>query len=159
MGNHFHHAIQVSAVKLGAIMQRIMTGHALTFNRRNDRTGHLFQARHDACLCLTERYLANLIRYIHLNPLSLIAPKWKEEGIADWAQAEEFLRAYAFSSYREYAGAEEARPETGLLLEMLGGAAGYQAFMRGWKPGKEVGLSKRSDLGHSKRSDLGLLKG
>lgn len=69
MGNHFHFAIQVGPVKLGTIMQRVMTGHALRFNRNHKRTGHLFQARHQEALCLDDRYLANLIRYIHLNPV------------------------------------------------------------------------------------------
>jgi hypothetical protein len=69
MPNHFHLAIKVSAVPLGSFMHRILTGHALTFNRRYDREGHLFQARHRAKLCLNDRYLLALIRYIQMNPV------------------------------------------------------------------------------------------
>lgn len=69
MGNHFHLAMQVGPVPLAVIMQRLLTGYALTFNQRHNRTGHLFQARYKAILCRDERYLAGLIRYIHLNPV------------------------------------------------------------------------------------------
>jgi REP element-mobilizing transposase RayT len=69
MGNHFHLALKVSRIPLSILMHRILTGHAITFNHRHDRTGHLFQRRHEAKLCLTDAYLAALIRYIHLNPV------------------------------------------------------------------------------------------
>lgn len=69
MGNHFHLAIQVGTVTLSSIMHRLLTGHAKAMNRRGDRTGHLFWSRHEAILCCDEKYLAGLIRYIHLNPV------------------------------------------------------------------------------------------
>ncbi|MCR4295507.1 MAG: transposase, partial [Elusimicrobia bacterium] len=69
MGNHFHLAIKVGAVPLSSVLQRILTSHALTFNIRHDRTGHLFQARYRSNLCLTDAYLTALIRYIHMNPV------------------------------------------------------------------------------------------
>ncbi len=69
MGNHFHLAIRVGQIPLSAIMQRTLGGYARPFNERNERTGHLFQARYKACLCLDDRYLAGLIRYIHMNPV------------------------------------------------------------------------------------------
>lgn len=69
MGNHFHLAIQVSLVSLSAVMQRLQTSYCMRFNWRHERTGHLFQARHKASLCVDERYLTGLIRYIHMNPV------------------------------------------------------------------------------------------
>lgn len=69
MGNHFHLAVRVGAVALASVMQRLLTGYSMTFNRRHDRTGHLFQARYKAILCLDDRYLAGLIHYIHMNPV------------------------------------------------------------------------------------------
>ena len=69
MGNHFHLALKVGRTPLSILMHRVLTGHALTFNRRHERTGHLFQSRHEAKLCLTDTYLTALIRYIHLNPV------------------------------------------------------------------------------------------
>ena len=50
-------------------MRRLLTGHAVTFNRRHRRHGHLFQNRYKSILCQEEVYLKELVRYIHLNPL------------------------------------------------------------------------------------------
>lgn len=69
MGNHFHLALKTRTVPLSAFMQRILTSHSLSFNRKYGRTGHLFQARYKAVLCLDQAYLACLIRYIHMNPV------------------------------------------------------------------------------------------
>ncbi|MBI2787440.1 MAG: transposase [Elusimicrobia bacterium] len=69
MSNHFHLALQVGNTLLSSIMHRFLTGYACGFNRRLDREGHLFQARHRAIICADEAYLAALIRYIHQNPV------------------------------------------------------------------------------------------
>jgi putative transposase len=69
MGNHFHLAIQVEAVTLSAFMQRLLTTYCMMFNRKHERTGHLFEARYKANLCEDDLYLARLIPYIHMNPV------------------------------------------------------------------------------------------
>ena len=50
-------------------MRRLLTGYAVTFNRKHHRIGHLFQNRYKSILCQEEPYLLELIRYIHLNPI------------------------------------------------------------------------------------------
>jgi putative transposase len=50
-------------------MRRLMTGYALTFNKRHKRSSHLFQNRYKSIVCEEDPYLLELIRYIHLNPL------------------------------------------------------------------------------------------
>ena len=50
-------------------MRRLLTGYAVTFNRRHKRAGHLFQNRYKSIVCEEEPYLLELVRYIHLNPL------------------------------------------------------------------------------------------
>lgn len=69
MGNHFHFAIRAKDASLSRIMHRLLTKYSLTFNSKHGRSGHLFQARYKAVLCLDEMYLASLVRYIHLNPV------------------------------------------------------------------------------------------
>jgi len=69
MGNHFHLAIRVGKVPLASCMHGLLTSYAPMFNRRHERTGHLFQARYKAVLCLDDRYFAGLIPYIHMNPV------------------------------------------------------------------------------------------
>jgi hypothetical protein len=46
-----------------------MSGYSIYFNRKYERVGHLFQNRYKSSLIDTERYLLELIRYIHLNPV------------------------------------------------------------------------------------------
>ena len=50
-------------------MRRLLTGYAVSFNRRHRRHGHLFQNRYKSFLCEEDVYLKELVRYIHLNPL------------------------------------------------------------------------------------------
>jgi putative transposase len=50
-------------------MRRLLTGYAVSFNRRHRRHGHLFQNRYKSILCQEDPYLLELVRYIHLNPL------------------------------------------------------------------------------------------
>jgi REP element-mobilizing transposase RayT len=81
MDNHFHFAIKVEEVPLQTIMHRLLTAHAVAFNERYDRNGHLFQGRYKAVLCLNDGYLIALIRYIHMNPvragLVMRADQWR----------------------------------------------------------------------------------
>jgi len=67
--NHFHLLIRTGAVHLSRIMRKVLTGYAVSFNRRHDRFGHLFQNRYKSILVEEEPYLLELVRYIHLNPL------------------------------------------------------------------------------------------
>jgi putative transposase len=50
-------------------MRRLLTGYAVTFNRRHRRHGQLFQNRYKSIICQEDLYLKELVRYIHLNPL------------------------------------------------------------------------------------------
>jgi len=50
-------------------MRRLLTGHAMNFNRRHRRSGQLFQNRYKSILCQEDTYLLELVRYIHLNPI------------------------------------------------------------------------------------------
>jgi len=50
-------------------MRRLLTGYAVSFNRRYKRHGQLFQNRYKSIICQKDAYLKELVRYIHLNPL------------------------------------------------------------------------------------------
>ncbi len=69
MPNHFHVLLKTSNVPITTVMRKLLTGYAVTFNRRHGRTGHLFQNRYKSILCQENPYLLELVRYIHLNPL------------------------------------------------------------------------------------------
>ena len=67
--NHFHLLLCCNDIALSSFMRRLLTGHAVNFNRRHTRSGHLFQNRYKSIVCEEETYFMELVRYIHLNPL------------------------------------------------------------------------------------------
>ncbi len=76
MPNHIHLLLRPGPTGLAAFMRRLLTGHAVSFNRRHQRVGHLFQNRYHSILCEEDSYLLPLVRYIHLNP-------WQARILAD----------------------------------------------------------------------------
>lgn len=67
--NHFHLLLRNGEGLLSPMMRRLMTGHAVTFNLRHKRQGHLFQNRYKSIVVEEEPYFLELVRYIHLNPV------------------------------------------------------------------------------------------
>ncbi|MDZ7696664.1 MAG: transposase [Deltaproteobacteria bacterium] len=67
--NHFHLFLRTGPTELSKVMRRLMTGYAVTFNKRHKRSGHLFQNRYKSIICEEDPYLLELVRYVHLNPL------------------------------------------------------------------------------------------
>lgn len=67
--NHFHLLLKTGSESISDVMRRLLTGYAVTFNRRHRRYGRLFQNRYKSILCQEDTYLLELVRYIHLNPL------------------------------------------------------------------------------------------
>ena len=69
MGNHVHLIVQVAEVELSRIMQNVAFRYTRWVNRREGRSGHLFQGRFQALLVDADAYLLELTRYVHLNPV------------------------------------------------------------------------------------------
>ena len=67
--NHVHLLLRTGSAPISTIMRRLLTGYAVTFNRRYRRHGKLFQNRYKSILCQEDPYFLELVRYIHLNPL------------------------------------------------------------------------------------------
>lgn len=67
--NHAHFLFRTGNTGLSTLMRRLLTGYAVTFNRRHWRHGQLFQNRFKSIICQEDAYLLELVRYIHLNPI------------------------------------------------------------------------------------------
>ena len=67
--NHAHFLFRTGTIPLCTLMRRLLTGYAVSFNRRHKRHGQLFQNRYKSIVCQEEVYLRELVRYIHLNPI------------------------------------------------------------------------------------------
>jgi REP element-mobilizing transposase RayT len=92
MGNHVHLAIQVGEVPLSKSMQNLSFRYTRWINQHQKRFGHLFQGRYHAILVDQDRYLLELVRYIHLNPVR--------------AELVEHPEDYAWSGHRAYLNLE-----------------------------------------------------
>lgn len=106
MPNHFHLILEplVDEKSISLFMQKLGAGYTNYFNLKYKRVGPLFQSKFKAIEIDNENYLLHLSRYQHLNPLELIEPNWKEEGIKNLKKAKEFLKSYRWSSYLDYIG-------------------------------------------------------
>jgi len=69
MPNHIHLLMERQQSAISRIMHQTLTKYSRYYNRRNRRVGHLFQKRYKSILCQSDQYLAELVRYIHLNPV------------------------------------------------------------------------------------------
>ena len=69
LDNHIHLLLLPTATPLAVFMRSLLTGYAVVFNRRHQRSGHLFQNRYKSIVCDSDAYLMELVRYIHLNPV------------------------------------------------------------------------------------------
>jgi len=69
LSNLIHLVIRTGDRPLSELMKRVNTGFAVRFNRRHDRSGHLFQNRYGSRLMSSDRDLLGVIGYVERNPL------------------------------------------------------------------------------------------
>ena len=87
MTNHVHFVIYDENDRMSKIMHKLCSSYAKYFNKEYNRVGHLFQDRYRSISVNDDKYLFNLIRYIHSNP--------EKEGIGS-------ITEYKWSSYGDY---------------------------------------------------------
>jgi len=106
MPNHFHLLLrQIKDDGISILMHRAQNSHSHYFNKVYKRTGALFGGPFKAVHVADDVQYTHASRYIHINPLELFDPLWKERGYTkDKAGAEKFLREYKWSSLPEYLG-------------------------------------------------------
>ena len=104
MSNHYHLLLETPEGNLSQIMRHINGAYTTYFNVKRKRAGHLFQGRYKAILVEADEYLAELSRYIHLNPVRV--------GIVERPEQ------YQWSSYPSYTGYSKplAWLRTGFIL-------------------------------------------
>jgi putative transposase len=117
MDNHYHLLVETLEANLTRSMQWLNLSYSVWFNRRHERSGHLFQGRYQAILVDPTAWGLEVSRYLHLNPvrvsrlgLDRTARQRDRAGASvapGPAQVEErlaVLRRYRWSSYRAYVG-------------------------------------------------------
>ena len=154
--NHVHLLLRTGATPIATVMRRLLTGYAVSFNLKYKRHGQLFQNRYKSILCQEDRYLKELVRYIHLNPLranlvsdlkALDRYRWCGHSVimgkllGDWQNTDDVLILFGnniSSARRDYRSfvfkgiAEGSRPDLtgGGLIRSLGGWHQVKALRR-----------------------------
>ncbi len=114
MPNHFHLLLHEKVEGgISIFLGKISTAYSMYRNKKYERTGKLFEGAFRAEHVDNDDYLKYLFAYIHLNPIKIIDPKWKENGIKDLKAAKSYLLEYNYSSYLDYMGME--REEGGII--------------------------------------------
>lgn len=115
MPNHFHIlATPLVEQGLSIFMKKLGTGYSMYFNKTYQSSGSLFEGRFKASHVGEDTYMKYLYSYIHLNPLKLINPQWKEKGVINTEKAKDYLKAFPFSSFQDYL--DQPREERAILM-------------------------------------------
>ena len=134
MPNHIHLILrQLKDCGISQFMQKI-GGYSKYFNEKYDRKGHLFN-RFNAVHIKTDEQLRSVFIYDQINPVSLIEPGWKENGIKNSKKAIKFLEEeYRWSSFFDYLGKKNFPSVTvrDFLFEVMGGPEGCKQTIRDW---------------------------
>jgi REP element-mobilizing transposase RayT len=167
MPNHAHFLFRSGDSGLSTLMMKLLTGYAVSFNRRHKRHGQLFQNRYKSIICQEDQYLIELVRYIHLNPLraklvkdmaslnkypycghSALTGKYKRE----WQDVKYILRLFgrrfgdAKKRYLEYVKEGIAQ---GRRPELVGG--GLIRSLGGWEAVKKIRMSGQDRIKSDQR--------
>jgi len=96
MDNHYHLLVETPDGNLSLGMRQLNGVYTQAFNKRRNRTGHLFQGRYKAILIQKDSHLLEVCRYVVLNPIRARIVEKPE----DWK----------WSSYLATAGKEQPHP-------------------------------------------------
>ena len=145
MPNHYHLLIRPRVDDgLLKFMQRLNMGYAHYFNQKYERKGALFEGRYKSVPIIEESHFIHIPYYIHLNPLDLVAPEWRQRDINNYKEAIEFLDNYRWSSHLDYMGIKNFPSITSrnFLLKIFNGSDGYKKETEEWLKNLEISQIK-----------------
>ncbi len=97
MLSHFQLLVKTPEGNLSEFIRHLLVTYSVRFNRRNARTGHVFQGRFKSLLIEADEYLVPLSSYIHLNPI-----RTRQFKAADVQEKSAYLKTYPWSSFAGY---------------------------------------------------------
>ncbi len=99
MPNHYHLVVQTPRANLSQAVGWLQVTYSVRFNRRHQRSGHLFQGRFKAHVVEADAYARRLVLYVHVNP---VHPEGKQRPIV--SRRRQFLDDFIWSSHKAYSG-------------------------------------------------------
>ena len=106
MTNHFHLLVkQEIDGGITRFMRKLGVGYSMFFNIKYQRKGALFGGLFKSKLIgVDDNYMRQLFGYIHINPLEIKFPEWKDQINRSSMDMKKFLESYQYSSYLDYIG-------------------------------------------------------
>lgn len=118
MTNHIHLQIKTKDKHIWYLMSRVNKSYARNFNNKYNYVGHLFQDRYNAEIIENDKYVLEVSRYIHLNPVR--------------AKMVEKPEDYCWSSYSMYIGkVSEKFIQNQIVLGYFESRELYRQFVEG----------------------------
>lgn len=147
MPNHYHLLLSGTAEnRIPLFMKKFNGGYAKYFNEKYERKGTLFEGRYKKIVVKDEAHFIHLPYYIHLNPLDLMFPEWREGRLNNLSRAMKFLDSYRWSSHLDYTGNKNFPSVTqrDFLLDFFGGFKQYKRGIAEWLKG--LSLENMEDM-------------
>ena len=138
MPNHLHLLLkQRKENGIHAFMVKLGSGYGRYFNQRNRRKGYVFQNRFQTIPIKDDNQLMTVVNYIHANPISLIEPNFKAQGIKNHSAVEviNFLKKeYRWSSFPDYVGNKNfpSVTERRFILNVMSQEKGVRDNLMDW---------------------------
>jgi len=136
MTNHYHLLLQTGSLPLADLMRPLNSRYARYYAKKHGRRGYLFQDRFKSIATQDQRYVREIVRYIHGNPLragicrnlrDLSRYRWCSHGTLLGLRESELVdprivlqrfgrtKTEARHAYLEYMGQAKEQPDMELL--------------------------------------------
>ena len=115
MNNHVHLIVRDENDNLSTFMRKLDTSYSMYFNKKYERSGHLFHDRYKSEAIGTDNYLLTAFRYVLNNP--------QKAGICP-------ADKYEWNSYHFY-GDSTSFVDTAIFRDEIGDWNEYEAFIAG----------------------------
>ncbi|MFP4616720.1 MAG: transposase [Candidatus Paceibacterota bacterium] len=151
MPNHVH-LLLTPLVEKGVTLfiSKFASGYQAYFKNRHEikRKGYFFQDRFHSVHIKYDAQLRVVLMYIHLNPTSLIFPKWKEGGRIRSKEALDHCVNYKWSSLSDYLGKQNFPSVTDreFMSEFIGNEKQHRQELSDWLKHRESLYNNNSDI-------------
>lgn len=107
MPNHPHNLVMEKIDKGASLFsKKVFGGYTKYINEKYNRSGVLFQGRSKIIPVKHDSHFIHLPFYIMANPIELIEPDWRENGIKNLEKIMRHLENYRWSSFPDLIGKE-----------------------------------------------------
>ena len=136
MDNHVHMVIKAELDNMAKAIKKISIKYAMNFNKVKNRLGYVFQGRYKSEAVADDKYLLQVIRYVHNNPVK--AKMVGEPNAFKWSSYNEYIKSNMSSvvgiSQRDY------------ILEINNGVKNFIEFHKTEDDKEYLEISEDRDL-------------